>query len=376
MTTRAVTPSNNEGHTHTDRTNAHGSTGYLNACQRQEGEVYALNFSAWKRPLVKRFLQNSRVTFIRRASDAPTGSTLVVWGSSTLPEHMESTRTIVRLEDGFLRSVGLGADLVTPLSWVADTQGIYYDASRPSELERLLQNHRFEPALCQRAAALRQNIVSANLSKYNVGTGQWQRPDTAQTVILIPGQVEDDASIRHGAPGIHKNIDLLQAVREANPDAYIVYKPHPDVLAGLRSQGEDEHTASDFCDETVIDTPMPSLLKNIDEVHLMTSLTGFEALLRGIPVTCYGLPFYAGWGLTHDMLPSPRRQASRTLDELTAATLILYPCYTHPKTGEYVSPEHALDLLRKQQGQARPTTPGWGLRIKRKILGYAARKRK
>jgi len=72
----------------------------------------------------------------------------------------------------------------------------------------------------------------------------------------------------------------------------------------------------------------------VDEVHVNTSLTGFEALLRHKPVTTYGVPFYAGWGLTTDLGPVPsRRNATRTLDELVAAALLLYPRYLDPLTG-------------------------------------------
>ena len=50
---------------------------------------------------------------------------------------------------------------------------------------------------------------------------------------------------------------------------------------------------------------MDVLLGIVDEVHTLTSLTGFEALLRGIEVHAYGGPFYAGWGLTMIGLISP-----------------------------------------------------------------------
>jgi capsular polysaccharide export protein len=72
----------------------------------------------------------------------------------------------------------------------------------------------------------------------------------------------------------------------------------------------------------------------VDEVHVNTSLAGFEALLRNKPVTTYGVPFYAGWGLTTDLGPVPkRRSAGRTLDELVAAALLLYPRYLDPVSG-------------------------------------------
>ena len=155
---------------------------------------------------------------------------------------------ILRLEDGFLRSVGLGADLIRPLSWVVDGRGIYYDATRPSDLEHLLARYGIRSGdVGQRAACLRERIVAEGLTKYNVGISGWQRPSGAAKVILVPGQVESDASLVYGAPQIRSNIGLLQAVRQANPDAYIVYKPHPDVMAGLRAKGVGE----DQCPELV-----------------------------------------------------------------------------------------------------------------------------
>ena len=57
-------------------------------------------------------------------------------------------------------------------------------------------------------------------------------------------------------------------------------------------------------------------------------------MLRGRAVTTYGVPFYAGWGLTNDLGPVPdRRTSRRNLDELVAATLLIYPRYFDPVTG-------------------------------------------
>jgi capsular polysaccharide export protein len=52
--------------------------------------------------------------------------------------------------------------------------------------------------------------------------------------VLVVGQVEDDASIRLGAGVVRTNLGLLTAAAHANPGARIIYKPHPDVEAGLR----------------------------------------------------------------------------------------------------------------------------------------------
>ncbi len=325
--------------------------------------LYAVGFSRWKKPIVRDYCQGSLVRFVSEIEQVPEDGTLALWGQ----RHREEKRPVVRLEDGFLRSVGLGADLIRPLSWVMDRRGMYYDATAPSELEHLLQTTEFSADLVARAQRLRERIVEQGLTKYNVGSSGWRRPEGAGRVILVPGQVESDASIRYGAPGICANMDLLQSVRKANPSAHVIYKPHPDVVAGLRKKGEGEDEAVRSCNEVVIDIAMGELLTVVDEVHALTSLTGFEALLRGKTVTCYGQPFYAGWGLTHDLVPLTRRSRRLTLDELVAGALILYPTYVSRTTGRFTTPERALDELldwRQQQN---------GLALWRKPLRLALR---
>jgi len=310
--------------------------------------VHALGFSRWKRPIVRRFLAGSEVVFIRSARHLPAGAAVAMWGRADPGALPPSTRPVC-LEDGFLRSVGLGADLTQPLSWVCDDAGLYYDASRPSRLERILAEQAFDEPLLQRAARLRDLVLACGITKYNLDAAArhapWRRPEGARHVILVPGQVEEDASLRHGAPGIKRNVELLRTVREMNPRSHIVYKPHPDVVAGLRRRGREEKSASYWCDEIVLHEPIGRMFEQVDAVHTLTSLAGFEALLRGKPVTCHGLPFYAGWGLTSDMLSSPRRSRKLTLDELVAGALILYPSYVSRVTGQFTTPERAVEEL-------------------------------
>jgi capsular polysaccharide export protein len=269
---------------------------------------------------------------------------------------------VIRVEDGFLRSVGLGAELVRPISWVMDRSGMYYDATRASDLEQLLQSRQFTPQQLARAAALRGRITASGITKYSVGHRSWPRPRHAR-VILVPGQVESDASLRFGAPALRTNLGLLRAVREANPDAYLLYKPHPDVSAGLRARGQGEQRVRDWCDEVVTDVAMGALLERVDEVHVLTSLAGFEALLRGKSVVCYGLPFYAGWGLTRDVVPLARRTRRLNLDELVAAALLIYPTYVSRLSGGYISAEQALEeLLAWRDASAPPSRPWQYLR--------------
>jgi capsular polysaccharide export protein len=240
-----------------------------------------------------------------------------------------------------------------------DSQGMYYDPTAPSGLEQLLMETEFQSDLIERAQRLRQRIIEQRLTKYNVGTRTWRRPEQASHVILVPGQVESDASLLYGTSFVRSNLGLLRAVRETHPSAYIVYKPHPDVLAGLRLKGEAEDNAMKWADEVMTEAAMGDLLSVVDEVHVMTSLAGFEALLRSKKVVCYGQPFYAGWGLTDDFIPHSRRTRRLTLDELVAGTLILYPTYVSRITRKFTTAERVLDELINWRQQQRPSALMW-----------------
>lgn len=341
--------------------------------ERFAPQLQARGFSRWKRPLVRAFLAGSEVSFQPASAPLPaSGGAVVVWGRTEVPPEVQ--RPVLRLEDGFLRSVGLGADLVRPLSWVVDTRGIYYDTRQPSGLTELLMDRTFDATLCDRAARLRQAILAAGVTKYNVGGARWCRPAAAgsRPVVLVVGQVESDAALRYGAPGVCTNLALVQAARRARPDAWLVYKPHPDVVARLRAQGEGEDSAARHCDEVLPPVAMDALLGAVDAVHVMTSLAGFEALMRGTPVTVWGCPFYAGWGLTDDRQaqPAPRRPLS--LDALVAGVLILYPTYVSRTTGHFCSPEQALAELAAWRRQ--PASAGLALMqpVRRVVLRWAA----
>ena len=250
----------------------------------------AADMRLWKRrPLQQFFGQYAQVRFAR-GSKAPTQAAksnrrLMRWAST-------DARDAVLVDDGFLRSRGLGADLVAPLSLVLDDLGIYYDATRPSRLEALITGSpTLPPAARDRAQALITRIRAAGLSKYNLqGKPLPELPKGRR--ILVPGQVEDDASIRLGAGEVRSNAALLQAVRTANPAAVIIYKPHPDVRANLRP-GHIAN-AGDWADLVLDDADPIAAIQACDCVWTMTSLLGFEALLHHRPVTCLGMPFYAG----------------------------------------------------------------------------------
>nr|WP_217482747.1 capsular polysaccharide biosynthesis protein [Sulfitobacter maritimus] len=316
----------------------------------------------WKRrPLQQFFGKPTPVRFRKGPADAPVPPRrAMVWASKadTAPEGAS------QVEDGFLRSRGLGAELVPPLSLVCDDLGIYYDPKRPSRLEKWIEKRaELRPDQSARARSLIDALTNAGVSKYNLGGDAPDLPPGRR--VLVPGQVEDDASILTGAGEVRSNAALLAAARAANPDAVILYKPHPDVEAGLRKGV----TGACDADQVLSHADPMALLSQVDAVWTMTSLLGFEALLRRVPVVTLGAPFYAGWGLTEDHgdVP-PRRRARVTLEGLVHAALIDYPRYRDPVTGLPCPVEVVVERL------ANGTLPraGLGNRLLSKLQGLFA----
>ncbi|WP_408589337.1 beta-3-deoxy-D-manno-oct-2-ulosonic acid transferase [Novosphingobium sp.] len=305
---------------------------------------------------------------VRHARQVPVGlrpdQQVLAWRSRTSPAVLDDlTRrgvAIAEVEDGFIRSSGLGADCVPPLSIIADRSGIYFDASGPSDLESILESTEVSPATRERAAALREAIVRGAVSKYGQGGASTGRARDGRRHVLVTGQVEDDRSILTGGAGM-SNLELLERARAIEGDAWIIYKPHPDVEAGHRKGQVAIGDVMRLADEIAQEAPILPLINSVDALHVITSLAGFEALLRGKDVTTHGTPFYAGWGLTRDLAPVPaRRSRRRSLDELVAATLLAYPRYVDPLTRLPCGPE--LLVRRMAAGQAHVASPLIALR--------------
>ncbi|MGB2388654.1 MAG: hypothetical protein ACPIB6_07590, partial [Henriciella sp.] len=102
-----------------------------------------------------------------------------------------------------------------------------------------------------------------------------------------------------------------------------------------------------YADEIVDKVDTADLFGQIDEVHTMTSLMGFEAILRNLPVTCYGHPFYAGWGLTIDIYKHERRNRELSIGELVWGALIAYPRYRIEKQDRFATPEIIVNKLQE-----------------------------
>jgi capsular polysaccharide export protein len=319
----------------------------LRAIRQDRAGHVATGMRLWKRgPLQGFFGREAPVIFadpparaVARAQG--TGRSLLVWAgqAGALPPGTPA----LRVEDGLIRSRGLGADLVPPLSLVADDLGIYYDPTRESRLERLIAAP-LRPGQRARAERLVARLVAGGVTKYNLGGALPDLPPGHR--ILVPGQVEDDASILLGAGDTRTNLALLERVRAENPGAVILWKPHPDVEAGLRPGAVPPGRVAALADVTLTGVDAAAALAVADAVWTITSTLGFEALLRGVPVTCLGAPFYAGWGLTRDLGPVPaRRQARPDVAALAHAALIAYPRYRDPISGRPCPAELVVDRI-------------------------------
>lgn len=317
------------------------------------GRQVTVGFTPWTRKTVSGYLRGpaTEITHVATMEEAERKfstdeARVVVWGRrKEFPPAFKGRA--IRVEDGFIRSKGLGASFNFPYSQVVDSIGIYFDGSAPSDLEQLL-NSGFQPADLAQARELISILREKRLTKYNL-TGGDVALDPAlvagRKVILVPGQVEADASIAFGSPVVKSNIGLLHAVRKLEPAAFLVFKAHPDLLAGARHGNLLPPGFAEACDLAVTHGNVLDWLDLCDEVHTMTSTVGFEALIREKRVITYGMPFYAGWGLTTDNLPCPRRVREITLEELVCGALITYPRYLNPATGEFTTALKVTKLL-------------------------------
>jgi capsular polysaccharide export protein len=317
------------------------------AWREDAGGYIATGMRLWKRRPLQQMLGRERRIMFRSTVTAPDRPVLA-WAGKVTPALRRTcaaaNQPLIRVEDGFLRSRGLGADLVPPLSLVLDPDGIYYDPTAPSRLEHCITQAATMGATAQvRAERLIAQIRKAGLTKYNLDRHTpLPTPPQGASVLLVPGQVADDASVRLGAGQITDNAGLLDAARRAHPDAWIIYKPHPDVEAGLRTGAIDASQA----DWIARDTDPLALIALADRVWTLTSGLGFEALIRDVPVTTLGAPFYAGWGLTQDLGRVPARRGARpTLAQLVHGVLIAYPRYFDPVTRTPCPPEVIVNRL-------------------------------
>jgi len=297
-------------------------------------DLYFFGFSKWGVHLIKDFFKPNRIVICKTLSDAIKNnidhkSIILMYPTKKDKEVLDFANKndikVAFIEDAFIRSLTLGSSFFKPASLVVDYKGIYYDPFQESDLEFILNNYNFTAENITRASQLITLILDMNISKYNHLQEKEIPHSQEKKNILVIGQVDDDMSIKKGGFGLD-SFKLLETVKANNNDAFIIYKPHPDVVAGIRNGNLDINVLKQYANEVVLDSSLNSCFKIADEVHTITSLSGFEALMRNKIVFTYGMPFYAGWGLTTDIQKCDRRRRI-SLEELVYASYILYPRY-------------------------------------------------
>lgn len=246
----------------------------------------------------------------------------------------------ILLEDGFIRSLGLGVEGTKSFSIVCDDIGIYYDATNPSQIENILNTYNFDESLINDAKKAKEFLLQNHISKYNNTKNideefiKKYSLEEKENNVLIISQVGGDASLEYGMLEEFSTENLIKDALKENPNANLYIKIHPDVLSGKKKSDFDIENLDRkvvIIDENI--NPI-SLLKQFKKVYTKTSGMGFEALLCGCECVCYGMPFYAGWGVTQDRVKCERRVKKRTVIEIFAASYILYSRYFNPYTNK------------------------------------------
>ena len=260
--------------------------------------------------------------------------------------------SFVLLEDGFIRSLDLGIKGSPSFSIGEDNIGIYYDATTPSRLEHILQTYDFDSdvALMSKARAAIELIKKYHISKYNHTsdiTNDYFLSDEKR--VLIIAQTAGDSSLEYGRGYEYSTDEMIKKAVEENPDCKIYLKIHPDVLTGKKSSDIDIKNIDKNISIISEDINPISLLKCFIKVYTKTSGMGFEALLTGCECVCFGMPFYASWGITDDRLTCDRRKRELSVEEVFAGAYILYTKYVNPYSKKEIDVIETIETIAKMK---------------------------
>jgi len=326
------------------------SKGNYLGTQSNQRKAICIGFTEWKRAYFQEYIPNKDAYYLHNY--IPTSITIAVlkkleknydvyiWSYLERKELSDFFKTndipINRVEDGFVRSIGLGANQTKPLSLVVDSEGLYFNAQKQSGLESIIFNNSqsYTDDELKLARDYIDEINTKKITKYNfkdtVSIDNLDiYLDAQKKTVLVIGQVEDDMSIKLGTNEKITNLDLVELAYQENQNCNIIFKPHPDILHKKRNNNTNIKDYAKFALVVIDNFALFDLINISDHVYTITSLSGFEALLQGKKVTCLGSPFYAHWGLTDDRsnVIERRKNYSLTIEQLFYASYIEYPKY-------------------------------------------------
>jgi capsule polysaccharide export protein KpsC/LpsZ len=242
----------------------------------------------------------------------------------------------------------------TPCSWIIDDMAFYYDANVPSRIEQFLNSDacKLTPEKLERA----QNIISLlrkeKITKYNnqpIYTPKClQEPGKK---ILVADQSMRDASIQRGMASEKTFSDMLAAALDENPDAKVFIKIHPDSIYKGRGSYY-AHIRENNRIHKIVEPVNPwCVLEAVDKVYVATSQIGLEALMCEKETHCFGMPIYAGWGLTRDRLKCERRVVHLDLVELVYGVYVHFTFYTVKDAGNTCEIKYIISLMGNNMEQ-------------------------
>ena len=287
----------------------------------------------------------------------------IIWGIRPVENHKKTlifaentNKPVMICEDGFLRSADTAANKKAPLkfrkgiSFTVDDLSSYFDATKITRMEQMLNDKSLIITEEQKARARKciDRLLETHLTKYNhqpIFTPEIGRKGREK--VLVVDQSYGDMSVLKGLADETTFKTMLETAIKENPDADIIVKTHPDTMTGKKGGYYTELKEHDniYLQKTPIN-PI-SLIKYVDKVYVCSTQLGFEALMCGKEVHTFGMPFYAGWGLTVDAQTCNRRHNTRTLEEIFYIAYIMYSYYVNPNTNKVCEIEDAIDYLLK-----------------------------
>lgn len=289
----------------------------------------------------------------------------ILWGNGLHASNFTSMRyamahdetALLLCEDGFIRSYGTWADsaipqnLLQPCSLTVDTLGYYFDATRPTRIENMLNDDSLNIGDTELNESKRivEKIVNNKISKYNhqpLAMPDFDFGKHSKKVLVID-QSYGDYAISKGLADDSTFKRMLADAIDENPDSDILVKTHPDSMC--RGSCQRGYYQGMSRNGRVIPVTFPvnpySLINISDTVYVCSSQFGFEALMAGKTVKTYGVPFYSNWGVTEDKIVVDRRKRKRNLYELFYIFYILYTFWYNPKTNSISNVDDVVDYM-------------------------------
>lgn len=294
---------------------------------------------------------------------------MIIWGMNmyyhnarTIEMALATDTRLLIAEDGFIRSINNFVNKTIPSKYRNSISFTFsnlphFFADEITTLEYMLNNEKLklDNKQIERAKYLIDKIIKNKISKYNHQPIYKPEIGKNKNKVLVIDQSYGDMSISYGWANEDTFKNMLEVAIKENYNADIIIKTHPDALVKNSERAKCYYSLDDLeryekrenihlMSEEI--NPI-SLLEIVDKVYVCTSQLGFEALMMGKEVHVFGMPFYAGYGLTIDYQKCERRTNRRTLEEIFYITYINYSYYVNPEKEERCEIEDAIDYLIK-----------------------------